>query len=200
MESPAREQGKSFVSFKMAYDQLRKEDGEPNGEPLEMVTLDEERAPEVGADSETENEGGGSREDQVGLISSEDIDEDGVVKEYEVALKYIGFGLFHVLLIACNGIALSSDAVEVLSISFVLPIIRDKDEFDIADWQNAMLSSIIFLGMLFGGYFWGSLSDLSGRRSTLLFSFTVNGLFGFCSALAPNFYVFLFFRFVSGIG
>ena len=36
-----------------------------------------------------------------------DIDKDGVVREYEVALKHLGFGLFHVFLILVNGIALS---------------------------------------------------------------------------------------------
>lgn len=130
----------------------------------------------------------------------EEIDEHGVVREYEIALKFIGFGLFHVILIAINGLALSSDAIEVLSISFVLPIIREEDEFDLADWQNAFLSSIIFLGMLFGGYLWGGLSDLTGRRHTILMSLTVNGVFGFLSAFAPNYWVFVLFRFISGVG
>lgn len=56
----------------------------------------------------------GPLEDSMSLISKEDeIDENGVARDYEVALKHIGFGLFHVILIAINGIALLSDAVEV---------------------------------------------------------------------------------------
>ena len=138
-------------------------------------------------------------EDQKQLIIVDEIDNDGVVREYEVALKYVGFGLFHVILLLINGIALSSDAVEVLSISFILPILK-QDEWHIADWQNALLSSVIFVGMLFGSYLWGSLADISGRRFTLLISFTINGVMGFCSAFAPNYWVFLLFRFVSGVG
>ena len=64
--------------------------------------------------SEAEGEGlAGPREDSKKLIEDEEIDENGVARDYEVALKHIGFGLFHVLLIAMNGVALLSDAVEV---------------------------------------------------------------------------------------
>jgi hypothetical protein len=129
-----------------------------------------------------------------------DIDKDGVVREYEVALKYIGFGLFHCCLLLINGIALSSDAVEVLSISFVLPVLYKPEEFGISDGESAVLSSIIFLGMLFGSYFWGSLADIAGRRTTLMFSLGLSGLFGLASSFAPTFSVFIILRFCSGFG
>lgn len=164
--------------------------GEEGGREIEAESTD---------DAEADTVFPSGIEDRKSLIS-EEVDKDGVVREYEVALKYVGFGLFHILLIAVNGIALSSDAVEVLSISFILPIIRCKDELGVTDWQNALLSSIIFLGMLFGGYLWGGLSDLSGRRCTLLLSLTLNGVFGLSSAFAPNYATFLVFRFISGIG
>ena len=129
-----------------------------------------------------------------------DIDKDGVVREYEVALKYLGFGLFHCCLLLVNGIALSSDAVEVLSISFVLPVLYKQEEFGISDAESAVLSSIIFLGMLFGSYFWGSLADIAGRRTTLLFSLALSGVFGLASSFAPTFWVFIVLRFCSGFG
>ena len=151
-------------------------------------------------ESGDDNEGLDTAINEDESLISQEIDENGVAQGYEVALKYIGFGLFHVLLMFINGVALSSDAIEVLSIAFILPVIREKNEFDITDWQNALLSSIVFLGMLFGSYLWGSLSDLSGRRCALLISLTVNGAFGFFSAFAPNYYVFLVLRFVSGFG
>ena len=66
--------------------------------------------------------------------------------------------------------------------------------------EEGVLDAIIFLGMMFGGYLWGSLSDVVGRRSCLITSLTVNGLFGFASALSPNYPLFLFFRFGSGVG
>ena len=125
---------------------------------------------------------------------------DGVVRDYEDVLKVVGFGLFHVLLIVINGVALSSEAFEILSVSFIIPIIRRHDEFGMTDVQSALLSSVIFIGMLFGSFVWGGLSDVSGRRFTLLTSMSVNGAFGLMSAFAPNFTTFVVFRFVSGIG
>ena len=77
---------------------------------LATVRLDGEADMESG---ESGSEGTGPREDAKSLIASEEeIDENGVARDYEVALKHIGFGLFHVLLIAVNGVALLSDAVE----------------------------------------------------------------------------------------
>ena len=212
---------KSFVSFKMAYERLRRRNDDDSSHimQIEMEDLDsggidegtgtndpvgdtptKVQEAESGLSDDNDNEiDVDVKEDERSLIDDE-IDENGVARDYEVALKHIGFGLFHVFLVAINGMALSSDAIEVLSISFVLPIIKERNEFAITDWQNALLSSIIFLGMLFGSYFWGSLADLSGRRFTLLMSLAVNGVFGFCSAFAPNYYTFLIFRFISGFG
>lgn len=66
--------------------------------------------------------------------------------------------------------------------------------------QEGVLDAIIFLGMMFGGYLWGSISDVIGRRSCLITSLTVNGVFGIASAFSPNYQLFLFFRFFSGVG
>ena len=66
--------------------------------------------------------------------------------------------------------------------------------------EEGVLDAIIFLGMMVGGYIWGSLSDLIGRRSCLISSLSFNGLFAFCSAFSPNYPSFLLFRFLSGVG
>jgi len=55
-------------------------------------------------------------------------------------------------------------------------------------------------GMMVGGYMWGSLSDVFGRRKCLVVALLVNGVSAFVSAFSINFYFFLAFRFSSGIG
>lgn len=55
-------------------------------------------------------------------------------------------------------------------------------------------------GMLVGGFLWGSLADALGRKVTLLTAMLLNGVCGFVSAFSPNFFFFLTFRFISGIG
>ena len=85
--------------------------GEDGGDEVELeaVLLVGEADME---DGEMESEG--EREDSESLIREEpEIDGAGEARDYEVALKYTGFGLFHALLMFVNGIALLSDAVEV---------------------------------------------------------------------------------------
>ena len=111
-----------------------------------------------------------------------------MVRDYEDVLKVVGFGLFQLLLIVINGVALSSEAFEVLSVSFIVRIIRRHDEFGMTDVQSALLSSVMLIGMLFGSFMWGGLSDVSGRRFTLIASMSVNGVFGLLSAFATEFH------------
>ena len=129
-----------------------------------------------------------------------EIDEDGIVTEYEVALKHLGFGPFHVFLMIVNGIAFCADAVEILSLAFVLPLLNKPDEFGMSDTEGAVLSSVIFIGMLFGSYIWGSVADVAGRRITMLLSLTCSGVFGLASAFVPSYWLFTLMRFFSGFG
>ncbi len=145
-------------------------------------------SPEVGGD------------EKKSLIETDEISQDGEVTEYEVALKHLGFGFFHVILMVINGLALSADAVEVLSISFVFPVLADRDSWHVTNEQEAILGSIIFVGMLFGSFTWGSLADMIGRRTTIMTSLMVSVVFGFGSAFVPWFWMFVAFRFFSGFG
>lgn len=54
--------------------------------------------------------------------------------------------------------------------------------------------------MLIGGYTWGSLADVFGRKPTLMTAMLFNGLCGLISSFSPNFGFFLAFRLASGIG
>ena len=133
---------------------------------------------------------------------AEEKGRDGVY-EYENALRYIGFGPFHLLILFGTGLALASDSSEVLGVSYILE--KSRDDFYTANDQyislrESALSVIIFIGMMVGGYAWGSLSDLTGRRRALLMSLTLNGAAGVVSSLWRNYFFFLFCRFISGIG
>lgn len=129
---------------------------------------------------------------------------------------FSGYGKFHYLLLALCGWALSSDAIEILCISFVLP--SATCELNLSDSDKGLLNSCMFLGedsllficvlnmvflckgMMFGGYLWGTLADFRGRRAVLLWSLALNAVGGLSSSFAQEFWLFALLRFVSGIG
>ena len=118
----------------------------------------------------------------------------------------MGFGPFHFIILFATGLAYASDAVEVLAVSYVLESSGNDWGYDstgnppLSKSQKTAISLITFVGMMFGGYVWGTLSDLTGRRKTLIVSLLVNGLAGLFAAFWRNYYYFLLLRFISGIG
>uniref|UniRef100_A0A8C1IWG8 Synaptic vesicle glycoprotein 2 n=1 Tax=Cyprinus carpio TaxID=7962 RepID=A0A8C1IWG8_CYPCA len=145
-----------------------------------------------------------AQEDTEPLLSSTHIDENDDQASsrkklsYEEAVEKAGFGLFHWLLLVVCGWANASDAVEILCVSFLLPTARCDLHLTSADM--GLLTASIFLGMMVGGYVWGYLADRRGRRSILVISLAVNGIFGAVASLAPSFWLFLLLRFFSGVG
>lgn len=122
-------------------------------------------------------------------------------KTFEEALDKVGVGFFHIILIIVAGCALASDSVEVQCISFVTPQLDNPgSDLHPTKVEEGLLDAIIFLGMLVGGYVWGSWSDVVGRRTCLITSLFINATFGGVSALSPNYISFLVFRFCSGVG
>ncbi len=67
------------------------------------------------------------------------------MNNYEEALKRIGFGKFHYLILIVCGLANASDAVEILCVSFILPTAECDLNMSTAD--KGILNSMTFLGM-----------------------------------------------------
>lgn len=139
-----------------------------------------------------------SIEESEELLDKENIDNDDGPRSYESALKSIGYGRFHILLIALCGWAVSSDAIEVLSVSFMLS--SAQCDLKLTSQEKGWLNAVIFVGMMIGSVFWGCMADEFGRRRVLMVSLTVNGLGGFLSSMSQVFWLFLIMRFISGIG
>ena len=118
--------------------------------------------------------------------------------DYDTALARTGYGRFHYLLMLVCGWANASDAVEILCISFLLP--SAECDLELTPARKGWLSAILFVGMMIGGYVWGSLGDTLGRKTVLINAMVVNTVAGFLSSLSQDFYLFMLLRFLSGVG
>ncbi|XP_071479724.1 synaptic vesicle glycoprotein 2C-like [Diadema antillarum] len=117
---------------------------------------------------------------------------------YSEAVNALGSGRFHAVLLIVCGWANISDSAEILSVSFLLP--QASKTMGITSFEKGLLTSVVFVGMLVGGFVWGSLADVQGRRQTLVVSLGCNAIFGLLSSLCQNFWLFLAMRFMSGLG
>uniref|UniRef100_UPI00358EBAAB putative transporter SVOPL isoform X1 n=2 Tax=Myxine glutinosa TaxID=7769 RepID=UPI00358EBAAB len=116
----------------------------------------------------------------------------------EDAVQWIGFGRFHVLLFLFVGAATLVDALEVMLLAVISPVIQC--EWRLEQWQVALVTTVVFSGyMVFSGL-WGLSADRYGRK-TVLFLATVFSVF-YCllTSFAPNYLWFLFLRGMVGCG
>ncbi|PAA92603.1 hypothetical protein BOX15_Mlig025326g4 [Macrostomum lignano] len=123
--------------------------------------------------------------------------KDGDV-DIETALDQAGYGRLHLAVMSLCAWACTSDAVEIVCVSFILP--AAECDLGLTSFDKGALNAVIFAGMLVGGLLWGAAGDAVGRRATLIWSLTVNATGGLASCLAPNFWTFLALRFLSGLG
>lgn len=132
------------------------------------------------------------------LENERQADEEELAQQYELILQECGHGRFQWQLYFVLGLALMSDGVEVFVVGFVLP--SAETDMCVPNSGAGWLGSIVYLGMMFGAFFWGGLSDKVGRRQILLISMSVNGFFAFMSSFVQGYNMFLFCRMVSGFG
>lgn len=110
----------------------------------------------------------------------------------------VGFGKFHYWLLFVAGWANASDAIEILCISLLLP--SAQCDLKLTSGDKGWLTAILFIGMLIGGYVWGAVSDVFGRKKTLIVAMFANALCGFASSLSQEKVSFFIIRFLSGVG
>jgi MFS transporter, VNT family, synaptic vesicle glycoprotein 2 len=121
-----------------------------------------------------------------------------VEESVETALTLCGCGRFQFLMLLLCGAANAADAIEILSISFVLP--RAEKDLNLSSQSKGWLTAMIFVGMMFGSWSWGGAADKYGRKLCLGAALAVNGLSALISAFMPTFATILLFRFLSGFG
>ncbi|XP_062513785.1 synaptic vesicle 2-related protein-like isoform X2 [Corticium candelabrum] len=114
------------------------------------------------------------------------------------AIEHCGFGLFQIWVSIFSGLIWMVFAMEVMLLSILAPEIRC--DFNLTDWQEALITTIFFCGMLFGSILWGKVLDNWGRKLGLFLSEIWVCYFSMLSAFAHSYVWLLVLRFLIGFG
>lgn len=106
------------------------------------------------------------------------------------------YGKFHYFLLTVCGFVSTSEEMDVISMSFILPSAQCDLKLDTQ--AKGWLNSIIFIGMMAGAYAWGSVADALGRRKVLIAISFTNALCIVASSFSQSYELFMFFRFLNG--
>ena len=99
----------------------------------------------------------------------------------EDAINEMGLGTFQLLLMVFCGLTLIADTMEILVLAIVSPAV--KCQWNLSDFEEAIIVSIVFFGFFLGSIFWGFVCDNIGRRNTVFIVNVIVLVFGVLSAL-----------------
>lgn len=124
--------------------------------------------------------------------------EQGVTFTVEEAVEKAGFGKYQWRLSILTGMAWMADAMELMILSIIAPALRC--EWKLFPWQEALVSTVVFIGMMCSSAFWGKLCDKHGRRQGLILAVAWVSYVGVLSAFAPTYPWILILRGCVGFG
>ena len=124
--------------------------------------------------------------------------DDGSRWTVTEAIDASGFGRFQLMMLLFTGLAWMGDAMEMMLLSFLGPSVRC--EWGVSPRQEGRLTSVVFVGMLFGAPFWGVVADARGRRVAFFATTILTFVAGLASAFSPSFGFLLFARTLVGFG
>ncbi|WP_090101101.1 MFS transporter [Lentzea jiangxiensis] len=95
-------------------------------------------------------------------------------------------------------VAYMFDALEILLLSFALPVIRA--DLGLTTTQGGLLATATLLGIGVSSVTVGWLADNYGRKRALMLSLAVFGVFTAAILVVPSFTLFVVLRFLAGMG
>lgn len=116
----------------------------------------------------------------------------------EEAVETIGFGRFHIALFLIMGSTGVAEAMEIMLIAVVGPVIRC--EWQLRNWQVALVTTMVFFGYMISSVIFGVLADRYGRWKILFMSFIWGAYFSLLTSFSPSYVWFVFLRTMVGCG
>lgn len=116
----------------------------------------------------------------------------------EEAVEAIGFGKFQWKISILTGFAWMADAMELMILSIISPELRCV--WLLYSWQEALITTVVFVGMMISSSLWGNICDNFGRRTGLILCVVFTFYMGILSSFAPTYVWILILRGFVGFG
>lgn len=113
-------------------------------------------------------------------------------------IDQIPVGRFHRRLLAICGSAWAFDGMEVIIISFTLPVLIQA--WGLSGLTAGLLGSASLMGMILGNWGWGWYADQYGRKNAFQWTVLSYSIFAGFTSLAVGFYSGFALRFLTGVG
>ncbi len=113
-------------------------------------------------------------------------------------LDLLRWSRFHTMITAVLGVGWLLDAFEVNIVGSVLGVIQKV--FGLDANQAAWVVSIWLIGIMFGAFIFGYLADRFGRKRLFIATLVMYSVCTVLTALSPNYYFLMLFRFLTAIG
>ncbi|XP_041377819.1 synaptic vesicle 2-related protein-like [Gigantopelta aegis] len=114
------------------------------------------------------------------------------------AIDSIGFGKFQIKLSILTGLAWMADAMEMMLLSILSPALHCQ--WQLEGYQEAFITTVVFLGMMTSSSIWGTICDKYGRRVALVLCSLFTFYYGILSAASPSYIWILILRGLVGFG
>ena len=121
-----------------------------------------------------------------------------VIITVDDAIERLGTGKFQIIVLVAAGLCFAADAMQVLLLSFLSEVLRL--EWNLTDSETAMITSILFIGAIFGTLSLGPLADKKGRKPVFLLAASIISGFGIATAMVTNYWTLLANLFMVGWG
>ncbi|CAD7090045.1 unnamed protein product [Hermetia illucens] len=116
---------------------------------------------------------------------------------FDEAAALCGTGKFHTILFFVCGLCTLTLMTATLSVGFYIMFV--KCDLDVSVYEQGLLASTAFIGIVISSHTWGFLSDTWGRLKVIQISIFGSAIFALVSAFSYTTWMFILLRLLVGI-
>jgi len=124
--------------------------------------------------------------------------DDALACTVDEAIERLGMGRFQFVILTASGLCFAADAMQVLLLTFLSEVLRS--EWNLSVDETAMITSMLFIGAIFGTLSLGPLADRKGRKPVFLLAASIISIFGTTVAMVDSYWALLANLFMVGWG